>query len=82
MFKIYVFFSDLIFNYKLIKSQKGNNLMLTEDGYTYSRIRDKYWVCSIYTRSGCKSKIRFNKEGHPYLTLKHIHPPTKIYRNN
>lgn len=66
----------------MIKSQKGKDMILTEDGYTYSKIVPTYWVCST-NYPACKAKIKFDKAGNPTsLSLMHTHPAKKFFVTN
>lgn len=70
--------------YKLVKSQRGKDLVMIEN-YTFAnKCRRKYdnnWCCS--TTQACKARLVLDKEGNIiFLNNNHCHPPRKFFVTN
>ncbi|CAK1579142.1 unnamed protein product [Parnassius mnemosyne] len=66
-------------DYEIIKSQRGKQLLLI-NGYTFSRVSTRHWVCSTKFRD-CKARLKMDEDGNIIsLFNEHCHPRRKFAR--
>lgn len=63
--------------YRIVKSQRGKDLLLLGD-HTYSMKRPDYYACSTSTNNKCKAMLRLDSSGNiVMLDGDHTHPAVK-----
>lgn len=65
--------------YRIVKSQRGKDLIMFND-YTYANIgQSNTWVCST-RHPACKARLKLNKDRYIVeISNSHLHPPKKAF---